>query len=91
MKFYLLCPEEIPDGNINGIRARGGFELKYAWSSGELRSVEVISNSGFPLKINYRDKSFLLQPEKVKCFNLTETLMPFEYFKSGTEKQNPDN
>jgi len=51
-------PDEIPDGHIKGIRARGGFELEYAWSSGELRSVKIISNSGFPLKINYRDKSF---------------------------------
>ena len=57
-------PDGIPDGSISGIRARGGFELKYAWSSGQLQSVEVISKSGLPLKLVYRDKSFASSTSK---------------------------
>jgi alpha-L-fucosidase 2 len=57
-------PEGIPNGYIKGIRARGGFELEYSWSEGELQSVKVISNAGYPLSINYRDKSFTSPTKK---------------------------
>jgi alpha-L-fucosidase 2 len=51
-------PDGIPDGYIKGIRARGGFELDYSWSGGKLQSLTVISKSGYPLSIRYRDKAF---------------------------------
>ena len=57
-------PEGIPNGHIKGIRARGNFELEYSWRTGELQSVKVISKSGFPLSINYKDKSFTSQTKK---------------------------
>jgi len=67
-------PGGIPDGSISGIRARGGFELKYAWSSGELLSVEVISKSGLPLKLVYRDKSFASPTRKGEVLRLDGNL-----------------
>jgi alpha-L-fucosidase 2 len=57
-------PDEIPNGHIKGIRARGGFELEFSWSAGELQSVEVISNAGYPLSIHYRDRSFTSPTKK---------------------------
>ncbi len=67
-------PDLIPDGSIRGIRARGGFELKFAWSSGELQSVEVISKSGLPLKLVYRDKSFVSPTVKGEVLRFDGTL-----------------
>ncbi|MCX6334170.1 MAG: glycoside hydrolase family 95 protein [Bacteroidia bacterium] len=51
-------PDAIPNGYIKGIRARGGFELEIGWTGGELYSVKVISNAGYPLSLRYADKSF---------------------------------
>jgi alpha-L-fucosidase 2 len=51
-------PKGIPDGHIKGIRARGGFELEFAWAGGKLTSVKVISNSGYPLLLRYSGLEF---------------------------------
>lgn len=39
-------PDEWADGAFGGVRARGGFELSFAWQNKELTSVEVLSKSG---------------------------------------------
>jgi alpha-L-fucosidase 2 len=51
-------PEDIPSGQIRGIRTRGGFELEFRWEEGKLTSLKVISKAGYPLSIRYGDKSF---------------------------------
>ena len=51
-------PDGIPYGHINGIRARGGFELEFSWAEGRLTSLKVISEAGYPLSLRYKDKTF---------------------------------
>jgi alpha-L-fucosidase 2 len=51
-------PDAIPSGHIKGIRARGGFELEFAWEKGSLTSLKVISKAGYPLSLRYKDKTF---------------------------------
>jgi alpha-L-fucosidase 2 len=67
-------PEGIPNGHIKGIRARGGFELEYSWNAGELQSVKVTSKAGFPLSINYKDKSFTSPTKKGEVLHLDGNL-----------------
>jgi alpha-L-fucosidase 2 len=67
-------PEGIPNGHIKGIRARGGFELEYSWSRGILQSVKVISNAGYPLSINYKDKSFTSPTKKGEVLHFDRNL-----------------
>jgi len=57
-------PKAIPNGHISGIRARGGFELEFAWNNGKLTSLKVISGAGSLLSIRYRDKSFSSRTKK---------------------------
>ena len=57
-------PDEIPEGQISGIRAHGGFELDFAWSDSNLTSVRVISNAGMPLSIRYEDKIYISETRK---------------------------
>jgi alpha-L-fucosidase 2 len=57
-------PDDIPEGHIKGIRARGGFELEYSWSEGRLVSLKVISNVGYPLFLKYRDKTLSFATRK---------------------------
>ena len=36
-------PDAWPDGNITGLRARGGFEVDIAWSDGRLFKAVITS------------------------------------------------
>lgn len=46
-------PQEWPDGHIEGICARGGFTLSFAWKDGALEQVTVHSTSGNPCTLVY--------------------------------------
>ncbi|MBN2213489.1 MAG: glycoside hydrolase family 95 protein [Bacteroidales bacterium] len=39
-------PDNWPDGSVNGLRARGGFEISMAWQEGRIRTLSVISGLG---------------------------------------------
>jgi len=39
-------PDEWPDGSLNGVCARGAFELKFNWKNKILTEVEVLSKAG---------------------------------------------
>lgn len=45
-------PDEWADGSVDGIVARGNFELDLDWEDGELTDVEVLSKSGNVCKLN---------------------------------------
>jgi alpha-L-fucosidase 2 len=46
-------PTELPDGEVKGICARGGFELDLKWQQGKLQSVKVRSKSGNACNLKY--------------------------------------
>jgi alpha-L-fucosidase 2 len=39
-------PEEWASGHINGVCARGGFELNYAWENKKISSFNILSKAG---------------------------------------------
>ena len=45
-------PDEWADGSVDGIVARGNFELDMDWEDGELTDLEVLSKSGNVCKLN---------------------------------------
>ena len=61
-----VLPEEIPEGYIKGIRARGGFELEFKWSEGKLTSLTVLLSAGCPLKLRYDGKVFSASTKKAE-------------------------
>jgi alpha-L-fucosidase 2 len=67
-------PDEIPEGHIRGICARGGFELDFTWSAGKLASVRVISTAGMPLSIRYEDKIYISETQKGEVIKLDGNL-----------------
>lgn len=50
-------PDALPSGIINGLVARGGFEVNLLWDNGELTKIEVLSKAGNKLKLLYGDKT----------------------------------
>jgi alpha-L-fucosidase 2 len=49
-------PGALPDGEVKGICARGGFVINLKWKNGELENVTVISKAGMPLLLRYKEK-----------------------------------
>jgi alpha-L-fucosidase 2 len=68
-------PSALPDGNVKGICARGGFELKMDWKNSSLVAVEVISKAGNQCAIVYQGKSIRFKTEKGKRYLLDANLM----------------
>jgi len=45
-------PKEWPAGHVNGLCARGGFEINEAWSGGKLTEAKIISKLGGNLRVS---------------------------------------
>ncbi len=49
-------PDEWPTGTINGLRARGGYEIDIEWDKGCLTNVEIRSHLSDDCQIKYQDE-----------------------------------
>jgi alpha-L-fucosidase 2 len=47
-------PKAWANGSVKGLRARGGFELDFAWEDGKLRHVTARSAAGGSCKVRYQ-------------------------------------
>ncbi len=68
-------PSAWKKGYINGIMARGGFEVSIQWESGKLKEAKITSKLGNPLKLSYAGKIIDLPvTEKGKTYMFGEDL-----------------
>lgn len=49
-------PDELPNGKITGLMARGGHEVNIEWQNGKLKEVSILSKLGNPCKVRYGAK-----------------------------------
>ncbi len=65
--IFLLpaLPEEWKNGQVNGLLARGGFEVSMVWKQNKLTKVEVKSKLGNPLILKNKDDRFELNKTEI--------------------------
>jgi len=81
--FQLLpaLPDAWSDGEVKGLRARGGFVVDIAWKSGKIVSCTIKSLLGGDLVVNYRDKVIKTPTFKGKSYHFDDT-----YFDKHSDK-----
>ncbi|MEO1011558.1 MAG: glycoside hydrolase family 95 protein [Bacteroidota bacterium] len=67
-------PSNLGDGSIEGVCARGGFELSFTWKNGKLTSLRVISKAGKKCKVKYGDKVIEFDTAKGGTYNFNGKL-----------------
>ena len=67
-------PAALPEGEVRGICARGGYELKIRWSAGKLVEGTLISRTGGDCTLRYGERLLHLSTQKGRSYTFTGEL-----------------
>ncbi len=75
-KIELLpaLPDALPEGNISGVCARGGFELSFKWDDGKLEDIEILSRAGNKCSLKYENKMIEFNTVKGATYKFDDKL-----------------
>jgi alpha-L-fucosidase 2 len=75
-KIELLpaLPDAWKNGNVSGLRARGGFQMDETWQNGKLISATIRSDTGEPCSVSYGGKTVDLKIQKGSSITLNGSL-----------------
>lgn len=76
IEFLPALPSAWPDGHVEGLRARGGFQVSLAWSNHQLSSVTIQSLTGEPCHLRYGDLTRDVTIKKGGTVKLNGSLTP---------------
>lgn len=63
-------PQAWAEGSVEGLRARGNFEVAMQWDKGELTSAQVLSNSGGTCIVRYNQAQCKFHTQKGRSYQL---------------------
>jgi alpha-L-fucosidase 2 len=71
LKLLPALPAAWPDGEVTGLRARGGFEVDLAWRDGRLSRAVIRSDRGAPASLRYgtATRAVDLKPGRTLAFD----------------------
>jgi alpha-L-fucosidase 2 len=67
-------PDELPNGKVSGLKARGGHEVYIEWKDGKLEKSTITSTLGNPVKVRYGAKVIEFPVEKGETISLNSDL-----------------
>ena len=68
-------PAAWPNGEVHGLRARGGFEVDIAWQDGKLTESTIRSSKGEPCTVRYNSRVKQLSTKAGQCLLLDDQLL----------------
>jgi alpha-L-fucosidase 2 len=71
-------PDELPDGKVTGLMARGGHEVELVWKNGKMVQTTIKSKLGNPVKVRYGAKVIEFPLEKGQSLKLNGDLKKIE-------------
>ncbi len=71
-------PNELPNGKVSGLMARGGHEVDMEWKNGQLVQAKIKSKLGNPVKVRYGAKVIEFPLEKGETITLNGNLKTIE-------------
>jgi alpha-L-fucosidase 2 len=72
MVFLLpALPAAFPNGNVTGLRARGGLDVAIAWKNGKLERALLTANETKPVRLRYAGNETTIQAKKGVSFEVT--------------------
>ena len=76
VRLLPALPAAWPDGEVRGLRARGGFELDVSWRGGKLTTAALRSKLGGPCRLAYGTKVVELKTRPGGSYVLDAQLAP---------------
>ncbi len=67
IRLLPALPEEWPEGQATGLRARGGFEVHIKWSGGKLEEARITSLAGLPCRLALPWENWQVLREGKRC------------------------
>jgi len=63
-------PSAFPEGDVHGLRARGGLEVSISWRNGKLVKATFASKESKPVKIRYAGREKEIQAKAGQTYEL---------------------
>ena len=70
LQILPALPDAWANGEVKGLKARGGFEVDIKWKNGKLESCRIKSLAGSELKAGYKGKTIRMSTEAGKKYKL---------------------
>ena len=69
MQILPALPDAWSEGEIKGLKARGGFAVDIRWKSGKLETCNITSLAGSELKVSWEGKMVSMATEAGKTYS----------------------